>query len=328
MKTKVTVVGGAGFVGTNLCSSLASKNINFEIIDLKVSRRFPDNSKIGDVCDLQSLRETITGNVVVNLAAVHRDDADKVTYYRTNVDGAKCIAQICTEKSINKIVFISSVAVYGYAMPKTGEDGEINPFNEYGRTKFLAEERLREWVYGGHNSLVIVRPTVIFGEGNRGNVYNLIRQISLGRFIMIGSGNNTKSMAYIGNVVEFIEKCIFTEHIYALYNYVDSPDFDMNTLVKKINFLLKGQKFVGLRLPYMLGLFLGYLADAFAYFTGKNLPISLIRVKKFCATTSFNSNAKNMKNFKAPFTLEEGLTRTVKSDFIEPTDNCEIFYTE
>lgn len=328
MKTKVTVIGGAGFVGTNLCSSLASKNIEFEIIDLNISRRFPENSKIGDVCDLQSLRETVTGNVVVNLAAVHRDDADKLSYYRTNVDGAGYIAQICTEKSIQKIVFTSSVAVYGYAKPRTGEDGEIKPYNEYGRTKFLAEEKLREWLCSGSNSLIIVRPTVIFGEGNRGNVYNLFRQIDLGRFVMIGAGKNIKSMAYIGNVVEFIEKCIFLEQTYALYNYLDSPDFDMNALVKKIRYSLKGKKSVGIRLPYVLGLFLGYIADAYVGLTGKRLPISSIRVKKFCATTSFKSNADKMKNFRPPYTLEEGLTRTLEFDFIKPVDNCEFFNTE
>jgi len=57
------------------------------------------------------------------------------------------------------------------------ESGEPNYFNDYGRTKYLAEQVYKEWQAEDpeNRSLVIVRPTVIFGEGNRGNVYNLVK---------------------------------------------------------------------------------------------------------------------------------------------------------
>ena len=83
---------------------------------------------------------------MVNLAAVHRDDiTDPEEYYSTNVEGARILCDVCEEKGINKIVFTSSVAVYGFASAGTGEDGAINPFNEYGRTKALAEDVYRTW---------------------------------------------------------------------------------------------------------------------------------------------------------------------------------------
>jgi thioester reductase-like protein len=53
------------------------------------------------------------------------------------------------------------------------ETGAINYFNDYGRTKWLTEEKYRAWLASDpENSLTIIRPTVIFGEQNRGNVYN------------------------------------------------------------------------------------------------------------------------------------------------------------
>lgn len=55
-----------------------------------------------------------------------------------------------------------------------------------------------------NRSLVIVRPTVIFGEQNRGDVYNLLRQIATGRFIIFGSGANRKSMASVQSIAEFL----------------------------------------------------------------------------------------------------------------------------
>ena len=329
MANKITVIGGSGFVGTNLCRQLALKQQDFEIIDLKMSNQFPEKCKIADVRDVEALRNSITGDVIVNLAAVHRDDVrDKKEYQRTNVDGAENVALVCEEKGIDKIVFTSTVAVYGFAEPGTDESGAINPFNEYGQTKFQAEEKLRDWHANGEKSLIIVRPTVIFGEGNRGNVFNLLNQIASGKFLMVGNGENKKSMAYIGNVVAFLDTCIATEQKYGVYNYVDTPDLTMNELVSQVRAKLNKKEGVGPRLPYWLGLIFGYTADLIANMSGKNLPVSSIRVKKFASSTEFRSAKANLDNFQAPYLLNDGVKRTLQSEFISPDPNMEIFFTE
>ena len=329
MNRKITVIGGSGFVGTNLCRQLAMKQQDFEIIDLKISNQFPEKSKIADIRDVETLRDTITGDVVVNLAAVHRDDVrDNSEYQLTNVDGAENIALVCEEKGICKIVFTSTVAVYGFAEPGTDETGKIKPFNEYGRTKLEAEEKLRAWYSNGENSLIIVRPTVIFGEGNRGNVFNLLNQIATGKFLMIGKGKNKKSMAYIGNVVAFLETCIASDQNYGVFNYVDTPDLTMNELVSQVREKLKGKTGVGPRLPYWLGLILGYTADLLAKLSSRNLSVSSIRVKKFASSTEFRTTKASLDQFIAPFSLKDGLQRTLQSEFIDPDPNREIFYTE
>lgn len=329
MAKKITVIGGSGFVGTNLCRQLALKQQDFEIIDLKLSNQFPEKCKIADVRDAETLRNTITGDVVVNLAAVHRDDVrDKIEYQRTNVDGAENVALVCEEKGIKKIIFTSSVAVYGFAAPGTDERGAIRPFNEYGRTKFEAEEKLRKWQNKGENSLIIIRPTVIFGEGNRGNVFNLFNQIATGRFIMVGKGENKKSLAYICNIVAFLEACIATDCKYGLYNYTDAPDLTMNELVSQIRATLTGKNGVGPRLPCWLGLILGYQADLASKLLGKNLPISSLRIKKFISSTEFKSTKESLDKFEAPFSLRDGLNKTLQSEYIKPDPSREIFYTE
>jgi nucleoside-diphosphate-sugar epimerase len=329
MAKKITVIGGSGFVGTNLCRQLSLKQQDFEIIDIKMSNQFPEKCKIGDVRDIDTLRQTITGNIIVNLAAVHRDDVrDKSEYHRTNVNGAENIASVCEEKGVEKIVFTSTVAVYGFAERGTDESGTINPFNEYGRTKFEAEEKFRVWQKQGENSLLIIRPTVIFGEGNRGNVFNLIHQIASGKFVMVGKGENKKSMAYIQNVVAFLEKCISTNQKYGLFNYVDTPDMTMNDLVRQVRAKLKGKDSVGLRLPYWLGMILGKIADLVSVLTFKNLPVSSIRVKKFASSTEFQSAKSTLDQFVAPFELHQGIELTLQSEFISPNPHQEIFYTE
>ena len=329
MAKKITVIGGSGFVGTNLCRQFALNQQDFEVIDLKMSNQFPNKCKIADVRDADTLREAITGDVVVNLAAVHRDDArDKSDYQRTNVDGTENVALVCEEKGIDKIVFTSTVAVYGFAEPGTDENGAINPFNEYGRTKFAAEEKLRSWHEKGKNSLIIIRPTVIFGEGNRGNVFNLLNQIASGKFLMVGKGKNKKSMAYIGNVVAFLETCIATDEKYGVYNYVDTPDLTMNELVSQVRARLKGKDSVGIRLPYWVGLVLGYTADLISFIFRINLPVSLIRVKKFTSSSEFCSSKSKLDGFEAPFKLIESVQRTLEREFISVDSEKEIFYTE
>ena len=328
MSGLVTVVGGAGFVGTHFCNLLLDKQIAFEIVDLKVSGRFPERSKIGDVRDIASLRSAVSGDLLVNLAAIHRDDVtDKNDYYRTNVLGAEYVAQVCREKGIKKIVFTSSVAVYGFAEPGTDESGAINPFNEYGRTKFAAEEVFRRWQAETGHSLQIIRPTVIFGEGNRGNVYNLLQQIASGNFVMIGNGQNKKSMAYVGNVVGFLEACMNEKSQYAVYNYVDTPNLTMAELVSEVRQSLGFGNGTGVPLPYFIGLFIGYLGDVFTSVTGKKLPVSSIRVKKFCSSSEFNCSARP-RDYVAKYQMKDAISKTIDAEFLHPDPNREIFFTE
>lgn len=328
---KVTVIGGSGFIGTALCRQLEAMSVPFRILDLKLSQTFPDKTDIADIRDKKAMRNYLQGELVVNLAAIHRDDiSDPSAYYKTNVDGARVLTEVAKEKGVRRIVFTSSVAVYGFAPIGTDENGEIKPFNDYGKSKFQAEEIFREWHNQSPktNSLAIVRPTVVFGEGNRGNVYNLLKQIAAGHFIMIGDLNNKKSMAYVENIAEFIKNLTFSENGYMLFNYLDTPDFTMNELVMFVQQQLFSKKNIGLRLPYCVGLSAGYLADFFASVTSVKLPISSIRVKKFCADTSFSSAKADLSSFCPSFTLEEGLQKTIVADLIEDNQKKEFFYTE
>lgn len=85
---------------------------------------------------------------------------------------------------------------------------------------------------------------------------------------------------------------------------------------------------VGIRLPYWLGVILGKMADVVSALTGKNLPVSLIRVKKFASSTEFKSAKNSLEQFVAPFELSQGIEQTLQNEFISPNPQQEIFYTE
>ena len=326
----ITVIGGSGFIGTRFCQNLANRQLPFEIIDLKLSGRFPEKTKIVDIRNYDALFHAITGRMIIHLAAVHADDVrDKRAYYDTNVDGTYNICRVAAEKRIHRIVFTSTVAVYGLNESDTDEEGEINPLNDYGKSKHMSEEILRDWQSGDASKriLTIVRPTVVFGEGNRGNVYNLLNQIARGKFVMIGNGHNRKSMAYVENVAAFLEAVAEHGSGSQVFNYADKPDFDMNYLVASVQQTLFGKKGLGLRLPYGFGLVLGWVADIGATLMGKSLPVSSVRVKKFCASSTFSSRAHELDFFEAPSSLEDGLKRTLEAEFINPEPDREIYPT-
>ena len=172
---KVTIIGGSGFIGSRLCQCLQNAGIDFTIIDKNPSHFFPDKVSIADIRDFDALYNALQPcDAVINLAAEHRDDVSpKSLYDEVNVKGSENIVKICSQKSIQHIIFTSSVAVYGFAPPNTGEDGAINYFNDYGRTKWEAEQVYKTWYEADteNRNLTIIRPTVVFGERNRGKGY-------------------------------------------------------------------------------------------------------------------------------------------------------------
>ena len=328
----VDVIGGSGFIGSRLVNRLIiSGRVDLKIIDKIASKNFPDMAIAGDVRRIDDLRRSISRNsVIVNLAAEHRDDVQPISLYEdVNVLGAQNICLVAREKNVNSIIFTSSVAVYGFAQINTDESGFIAPFSDYGRTKYEAEQVFKAWHSEApdQRTLVIIRPTVIFGEQNRGNVYNLLRQIVLGKFVMVGNGENRKSMAYVENIAAFIEFSMSFHPGVHIYNFIDKPDFTMNSLVENVNLVLGRPVKIGFRLPFAVGYLIGKGFDLFAYITGKRFAISSIRVKKFCANSVYKT-AIDKTGFISPVPIEQALAQTIRYEFVDSHEREGVFFTE
>jgi len=315
------ILGGSGFIGTRLASLLQARGVPFCIGDLKRSAAFPAHWQECDVRRYESSMELARGAAaIMNLAAVHRDDVRPLSLYQeVNVDGARQVCMAARKAGVGKIVFTSSVAVYGFQPAPVDEDGPFAPFNEYGRTKLEAEAVYRSWAdEDAGRTLVIVRPTAVFGEGNRGNVYNLLHQIAARRFLMVGAGRNKKSIAYVENVAAFLTHILKLGPGTHIFNYVDGPDIDTQTLVEFVRRSLNlGVSEV--RVPKAAAIAGGHIFDAMAHITGRTFPISAIRVRKFCESTQFLADRVLQTGFVPPYSLNEGLRRTIHFEF--PADH-------
>lgn len=311
---KIAITGGAGFIGQRLSDQLAREGHEIVIIDAA----HPENPI--DVTDEAAMMGALRGvDVVYNLAAQHRDDVrPKQLYYDVNVGGAEILVKAAKAHNIKTMIFTSTVAVYGLDAGESKESDTPAPFNEYGKSKLQAEEVFNQWQSeSDDHTLVTLRLVATFGKGNRGNVFTLIDQIARDRFVMVGKGGNAKSLAYVDNVSAFLAHCLTLKAGQAyLYNYADKPDLKTADLVSTIRTSL-GKADKSVRIPYCVGLMGGYVFDQIAAISGRQLPISSVRVKKFCANTVVNSDKRAETGFKAPYSLEEGLQDMIAHDFAD-----------
>lgn len=316
---KIAITGGAGFIGTELMTLLMNQGHDCIWLDTQRSVAYPKEGRILDITDKPALVEALKGiETVYHLAAEHRDDVTPVKkYYDVNVTGTENLVEAAKINGIKTIIFTSSVAVYGLDAGESKEESPPAPFNDYGRSKLEAEKILERWsAQASDRRLVTIRLVATFGPGNRGNIFTLMDQIARKRFFMIGSGENRKSVAYVGNVAAFLAECLNETRATALYNYADKPDLSMKEMVAEIRAGM-GLPGLGPKLPYIAGVAGGAVFDTLASVTGRKFPISMIRVKKFCASTVVNADRVSRTGFKRPFTLQQGLQEMIASDFAE-----------
>ncbi len=318
---KILITGGSGFIGTNLQKLLVGEGYEVRVFDLKHSdRNLTDDVIIGDVRNYDEIADAVAGcDYVIHLAAEHTDNVKPLDlYYQVNVTGTTNLVKAMDCHGVKNIIFTSSSAVYPlFVEGDPSEDTPPAPFNPYGESKFNAEQVLRDWYKNGDGKqLIIIRPCVVFGEHNRGNIYLMLQQIYQKRFIVVGDGKNLKSVNYVGNIVCFMQYVIENlDRGNYLFNYVDKPDLSTGQMISIAKKAMGRSASVGFRCPYWIGLCGGYCFDLLSRITGKTYPVSSIRIKKFRVSLCFDNGRAMATGFKPPYSLEEAFKRTVEFEF-------------
>jgi nucleoside-diphosphate-sugar epimerase len=194
------IFGGSGFIGLHLAEELESCDYEVVIADL-----IPPNSGVFKFlsCDVRNpidIKLDSPPDIVFNLAAVHRTPGHSpAEYYETNVKGALNVTRWATENCVKKILFTSSISVYGPNENLIDENATPSPINDYGKSKLIAEDIHRDWQSAdSHNrSVLICRPAVVFGSGENGNFTRLARALK-GHYFFYPSGRETrKASGYV-----------------------------------------------------------------------------------------------------------------------------------
>ena len=315
-KKRILIIGGSGFIGSYLIKELLKQDNEIFNFDKSLSSISSSNldSIVGNVENLKDFKK-IPANIdcVYILAAEHKDDiSDYNKYYNTNHQGMKNIIVHCIERSINEIIFYSSAAVYGNNFTNSSEeDINLNPENHYGKSKALAESELNNWVKKNEGrKLIIIRPSVVYGKGSKSNMNRMIDYIVKGKFIMVGKGNNVKTVCYVENLVDF------TLHVqnslnqsYQVYNYADFPHYKMSNLIEEISDIVK-KKII--KIPYGLAYSIGLCFDLISFITNKKNNMSSDRVRKFCSNTSLSTKKIEDLGYKPRYNFTDSINKSIK----------------
>ncbi len=315
--SKILVIGSSGFIGSHLTTLLASQGhdvIGFDLTE-PVGEFGLCRFVQGDVRAKEDLRLAVRdADTVVNLSAVHFDFGHTDDeYFATNETGMCNLLEVMAEAGIRRLLFTSSIAVYGDHEDKANEETPPAPSSPYGASKWAAEKRIRDWIKDDPTRCVtIIRPCAVYGERNISNMMNLIRQIYSGFFVLFGSGANVKATAYVGNLVDAISLQLDQlEPGLKLYNYADKPDLTVREIVGIIRREL-GRRSSPITLPLWLGVLAALPFEAVSRLTGKNFPVSIARVKKLSRPTQVEAQKIRDAGFRQRVDSAEGLSRMVR----------------
>lgn len=207
--TPVIVFGGAGFVGTHLLRRLSNAGVTQLIsVDIKDPKMAVAGVKYlkHDICDLKPSDLDIKSPLIFNFAAVHTTPGHEPwEYYRTNILGAVNICRYARAADAKRIIFTSSISVYGPNEVPKDEATPPTPNSDYGRSKFMAEQIHTDWqLESDDRKLVIVRPAVVFGQGEGGNFTRLAKLLKKGFFIFPGRKDTIKSCIDVDTLIDWM----------------------------------------------------------------------------------------------------------------------------
>ena len=318
------MTGNAGFIGKYLTTAMIRAGHEVRGLDIR-PRKDVENGFVqieGNILDKDIVRQAMVGcDCIIHLAAEHKDfGITREDYFTVNVEGTKVLLNSAAEQNIKNFIFYSSVAVYGARQPST-DTTRPQPNNHYGVSKLQAEEAIQEWVRGDTSRRVlIIRPTVVYGPGNRANIFRLVKQVSDGKFIWMGNGSEIKSVAYVENIVDatvFISSQM--EEGFHIYNYADSPHLTTKEIVHYIA-VSAGVKEPKLKIPWLLGMTAAGTFDVLGKLLGIDFPITSARIRKFNTPTCHKAEKIFALGFRPRFTIEVGLEKMVKW-YIEQREN-------
>ncbi|AVP96363.1 hypothetical protein C7S18_03780 [Ahniella affigens] len=310
----ILLTGGSGFIGTHLCRALLDAGHGIRILDLRSSVSFPDSCLLGDIRDANLVEQALRDvDLVIHLAAVHADDVSPLHLYaETNVDGTRVLLDAMRAANVVRLLHFSSVSVYG-AGPAVESDLDPKPLNEYGRSKLAAEQLIVAWQAEQPTvrSARVLRPSVVYGPGHHGNMKRLIDELDRPRMRAIGSGQQVKAVAFVGNVVAASLFDLAELPGCRIHNVADLPPIPMHEWMRLIRIELGRDPARQIRLPEMPAYLLGFLAQTWAHLCRQKPTISVDRVRKFLASTPVDASLLARLGYLAPYSHQQGLRATI-----------------
>ena len=296
---KIAITGNTGFVGTNLISFLKDNN---DILNINLR-------------DCNDIKIDKSNDVVIHLAGKSHDSknvSNHKEYYEVNFELTKRVFDAYLTSEAKVFIFLSSVKAVADSINENEiliEDVNPDPKTHYGKSKLLAENYIISVTIPSDKRVYILRPTMIHGPRNKGNLYLLYKLVQIGIPWLLGAFENQRSFCSIDNLSYVIDKIINNVNIPSgIYNISDDQSISTNEIIKLIA-ASKNKKTRILLISKNLILALARIGDIF------KLPLNSERINKL--TENFvvsNTKIKTALKIKSlPFSTKEGMIKTFET---------------
>ena len=293
---KITITGASGFVGQNLSKYLKTQNHDVQTLSLRNSWVLDKNS-----------------DAIIHLAGKAHDTANTSAdeeYFKINRDLTIQLFDEFLNSNIQDFFYFSSVKATADTIDGIlDENHHSKPKTPYGKSKLEAEKYLLSQKLSENKRLFIIRPCMIHGPGNKGNLNLLYKVVEKGIPWPLASFDNQRSFLSIDNLNFLIEKMLSDKNIASgIYNFADDKSLSTNELIITVNKALEKKA--------KLWDISKSLIEKTAKVGDKlRLPLNSERLKKL--TESYVVSNKKIKSAlgveKLPLSAEEGLIKTIKS---------------
>ncbi len=326
---KVLVTGSSGFVGGYLLTGLA----NAGHIGLAVSRRtiteLPPNWSWVDRELLlkgasQSEDELLAGvEVVIHLEVKQHvqnpTGADLAAFRQVNVAGTQQWLEWCSAHAIRRFVYFSTIK----AVERDGESQDTQTAIDeratgsgetpYGRSKWEAEQLVSQWAREqADRCVLILRSAVVYGPGNIANLFSMVDALAKGRFFLVGSNGNIKSLVSVKNLFAAVVYLLprMTPGV-EIYNITDAQSYSVRELAGMIAKELQ-INWQGRSSPMPIAKCAALLGDVFAKVTRRGFPLTSNRLAALLENTHFSCAKLLSTGFRHLESTQEGLAEMVK----------------
>jgi nucleoside-diphosphate-sugar epimerase len=299
MKKKILILGSTGFVGKHFLKHLRSEFSELDIYE------FNSNSHIKILCEYEY-------DIIVNLAGKSQDTRtvkNPDDYYKSNTHLTKIIFDIFLNSKTNLFITLSSVKAVCDSLDReiTEEFDEI-PSTHYGKSKLLADKYILSKSVPENKRFYILRPSMIHGPGNSGNLRLLYNFISKGIPWPLGAFTSKKSLCSIDNLMFIFSEILQKKSIPSgIYNVADDDSLSLTDIVNIIAESIN-TKIRIINIPKLLVKIIAKIGNIL------NLPINDETLKKMTQSLVVsNLKLTTAIGAKMPVTAKDGLIKTIKS---------------
>lgn len=232
-------------------------------------------------------------------------------YQRVNIEGTRAVARAARECKVERLVFFSTINVYGSSLPTqvSDETSPARPDSWYAETKLEAERIITEEL--GERATVL-RLATIYGRTMKGNYLRLLQALHRKRFVMVGEGSNRRTLIHVDDVCR--AALLAAQHPRACGRTFNVTDGNIHTVAEVIVAMSDAlrRKRVRLHLPVTPVRVAASLGDSTAHLLGKRSVQLRFAVEKFLEDIAASGELMRRElGFEAQYDLKTGWREVV-----------------